>query len=121
MTWEYQRRGKIGKMDELKSKFKAFFERFKYPIIIMVIGVIMMLLPGTGESQTLGAQTDIAVSKLLSDSAGVGKAVVLISDKGVIVVCEGADKAEVKLKILRAIESYTGYGSEKITILKMAD
>ena len=38
----------------------------------------------------------------------------------VIVVCEGAAKASVRLDILRAVYSYTGFGSDKVTILEFA-
>ena len=33
----------------------------------------------------------------------------------------GAENAAVKLDIIRAISSYTGFGSDRITILKLAD
>jgi hypothetical protein len=45
----------------------------------------------------------------------------LLSDNGVVVVCDGAENAKVRLDIIRAISSYTGFTSGKITILKMAD
>ena len=43
------------------------------------------------------------------------------SDSGVVVVCEGAANPKVRLDIIRAVESYTGYSSDKITILRMTD
>ena len=45
----------------------------------------------------------------------------LISESGVVVVCQGAENARVRLDIIRAVSSYTGFTSDKITILKMAD
>jgi stage III sporulation protein AG len=38
---------------------------------------------------------------------------------GAVVVCGGADKAEVKLAVVQAVSAYTGLGSDKITVLKM--
>ena len=61
------------------------------------------------------------MAHILSSSDGVGEAKVLISDSGVVVVCTGADDASVRLDIIRAVGSYTGFGADKITILKMAD
>lgn len=39
--------------------------------------------------------------------------------KGAVVVCQGADRASVKLDIIRAVSSLTGLGSDKITVIKM--
>ena len=58
---------------------------------------------------------------MLSRVEGVGEAQVIISDSGVVVVCRGAENAAVKLDIIRAISAYTGFGSDRITILKLAD
>ena len=43
------------------------------------------------------------------------------SYQGAVVVCEGAANPKVRLDIIRAVESYTGYSSDKITILRMTD
>ena len=80
-----------------------------------------MLMPVNSTKDISQDSTDVLVGKILSSAQGVGDSVVIISDKGVIVVCEGADKAKVRLEIIQAISSYTGYSSEKITILKMVD
>ena len=39
--------------------------------------------------------------------------------KGAVVVCQGADRAAVKLDIIRAVSSLTGLGSDRITVIKM--
>ena len=39
--------------------------------------------------------------------------------RGAIIVCEGADKPEVRLHIIEAVASVTGLGTDKITVLKM--
>lgn len=39
--------------------------------------------------------------------------------KGAIIVCEGADRPAVKLKLIEAVSSLTGLGSDKISVLKM--
>ncbi|MDD6089369.1 MAG: hypothetical protein SO014_03590 [Candidatus Limivicinus sp.] len=108
----------------MKDKFKnrtAALERFKYPILILIAGVLLMLLPGPGEGKSTELSGDELVAHILSSSDGVGEAKVLISDSGVVVVCTGADDASVRLDIIRAVGSYTGFGADKITILKMAD
>lgn len=44
----------------------------------------------------------------------------LISDEGVVIVCDGAENSGVKLSILKAAEVFTGFSSDKIEILKTA-
>ena len=58
---------------------------------------------------------------MLSCTNGVGRAEVIASECGVVVVCDGAEDAKVRLDIIRAVSSYTGFASDKITILKMTD
>lgn len=38
---------------------------------------------------------------------------------GAVVVCEGADRAAVRLNIVNAVSSLTGLGSDNITVIKM--
>ena len=39
--------------------------------------------------------------------------------KGAVVVCQGADRASVKLALIQAVSSLTGLGSDHITVIKM--
>ena len=39
--------------------------------------------------------------------------------QGAVVLCQGADRAEVRLRIVEAVMSATGLTSDKITVLKM--
>ncbi len=117
----YLKKGSAGSLDELKNKKAELFNRFKYPALAVVIGMLLMLIPGGEKEKAQFSQNEAQVAQILSNVKGVGEAMVLISDKGVVVVCEGADKAKTRLEIISAISSYTGYSSEKITILKMHD
>ena len=95
-------------------------DKFKYPLVVLVIGVVLMLLP-SGGSSAAGVSEGEPMALLLSSTEGVGESRVLISENGVVVVCQGAENARVRLDIIRAVSSYTGFTSDKITILKMAD
>jgi len=58
----------------------------------------------------------------LSSVDGAGEVRVLLSDDGgAVVVCAGADDAAVRLELTQAVKSFTGFGSDRITILKIAD
>ena len=84
-------------MKEMLEKLKAY----RFPLLILLLGAALMLL---GEA--------------LSLTQGVGEAYVLISDSGVVVVCDGADHAATRLEIVTAVRTYTGFGADQITVLK---
>ena len=108
---------------KLDEKLRQGLKKYRYPLLILLLGVALMLLPtGSSAAQSEG-ETDseeIRLQILLSSVEGVGETRVLLSDSGVVVACRGADSAQVRLEILRAVGSYTGFGSDKITILKLA-
>lgn len=103
-----------------KARAIDVFEKFKYPILILALGIVLMLLP-SGSAKSASAEGDERIQQMLSSAEGVGEAQVIISDTGVVVVCRGAENAAVRLDIIKAISSYTGFGSDRITILKLAD
>ena len=80
-----------------------------------------MLLPSGAKDTALPDDPGDRMQEILSHTRGVGRAMVLISEKGVVIACTGADDPQVRLDIIRAIGSYTGFGSDRITVLKLAD
>lgn len=148
------------------------FEQWKLPILIVLFGIGLMLLPEKSEStettqpqmvdelqtmqnqlETLLAQIDGAgqVSVMLSMETGTSveyqqdvtsvqsqdrtelrKQTVLLGQnqavpvqttygtyRGAVVVCQGADRPSVCLRIMQAVSSLTGLGSDKISVIKM--
>ena len=109
-------------MSEDLAGLRAALGKWKYPILILVVGLMLMLLPTAEKKQERGAESEQeALAQLLSKTQGVGEARVLVSDSGVVVACVGASNAAVRLDIIRAVGSYTGFGSDKITILKLCN
>ena len=104
-------------MNDLKNTI----EKFKYPILVLCIGLALMLLPDSSDKSFGETEADALLSHILSCTDGVGDARVIVSEKGVVVVCSGADNAKVRLEIFDAVGSYTGFASDRITVLKMAD
>lgn len=155
-------------METLRTKF----EQWKLPILIVLFGIGLMLLPEKSEStettqpqmvdelqtmqnqlETLLAQIDGAgqVSVMLSMETGTSveyqqdvtsvqsqdrtelrKQTVLLGQnqavpvqttygtyRGAVVVCQGADRPSVCLRIMQAVSSLTGLGSDKISVIKM--
>ncbi len=101
------------------EKVKALLTRYKYPLIVLAVGIGLMTVPVNREKDKSG--TEIPFREILCRTEGVGRAEVLISEKGVVVVCDGADRAAVRLAVLRCVKSYTGFSSENVTILKMKE
>lgn len=102
-----------------KSTIKDFFEKYKYPLIMLAVASLLLLVPSKEEDIGVSPREDIQLQDILSSSQGVGRAMMVISENGVVISCDGAGDAKVRLDILRAVGSYTGFGSDKITILKM--
>ena len=105
-------------MKDWKDKLKAL-EPFKYPLLVLLIGVSLMLLPGGRKGS--GAADAEAFPALVSRIEGVGECCLVISDEGVVIVCEGAEEPAVRYALVQAVRSYTGFSSERITILKLAE
>ncbi len=107
-------------MSEIKGKL-ADLQKFKYPLLVLIIGIMLMLLPTGAKNSAATQDKDAVFQQILSSTEGVGEARVIVSESGVVVVCKGADNAKVRLDIIKAIGSYTGFSSDKITVLKIAD
>ena len=98
-------------MKDLTEKLKSY----RFPLLIIAVGIVLMLLPSAAKSE----MTEVgSLGDALSMSQGVGEAFVLISDNGVVVVCDGASDAATRLEIIKAVKTYTGFGADQITVLK---
>ena len=106
-------------MNKETNALGAAIEKWKYHLLILLIGLLLMLIPTSKERETSADDAQGALAAVLQNTQGVGEARVLISDHGVVVACAGASNASVRLDIIRAVCSYTGFGSDKITILKL--
>ncbi len=172
------------------QKTFRFFEKYKYILIVVLAGVILLLLPSFGgASETKSpAENEAGVyyepfsvpelegrmEEALSEISGAGKVRVVLALKtgterviardnessrssdggggaydsrssavilqrgsgvedaviikhiypeyrGVLVVCEGADDATVRLHMMEAVSALTGLGTDKISICKMKE
>ena len=105
-------------MADIKSKI----EKYKYPVAILIIGLLLMIIPVDGKKSN-----DVSLSEAqilcdaLRETEGVGKVRVILSDKGAVIICDGANDAKVRLDIIRAVGSYTGLTTDKISVLRMTE
>jgi hypothetical protein len=101
--------------------------KYKYLLLVLFVGLILILLPtrsssdviGTSVGQTTATDEEARLEEVLGDICNVGEVSVLRSEEGVVVVCEGADSPQVRLDVINAVMSYSGLGSDRITVLKM--
>ena len=161
----------------LREKLRRV-EAYKYPLLVLLLGAGLLLLPRAGGSQPAAEPETAAAAaaeaepenleakleKLLSQMEGAGavqvvltleksasytyqtdretrdgeerRETVLVSDgaggeapvtqetaypvyQGAVVACQGADSAQVRLDIVRAVASLTGLSSDRITVIKL--
>ena len=164
-------------MDQLstRERIAELFRKYRYGILIVLLGIILMCLPSVDKDTTEDTQSaatqnqkdsslEEALASILSQIKGAGKVEVLLTEAkgsetmyqsdsltdsetdrndtviisgadrtqtglirqvnpprylGAIVVCQGADNAQVRLAIVQAVSSVTGLGADHITVLKM--
>lgn len=161
-----------------KEKSLAFLKKYRYALLVLVIGLVLMSLPeGQRKVSTISdtpkeshpADTmEQQLEDILSQIEGAGKVRVLLtrqtgerytyqtdddntegtdssssrqntviitgSDRaqqglirqidpplylGAVIVCQGADRASVRLAIVEAVTNATGLGADKVSVLKM--
>lgn len=115
----------------------------KYVLLILCAGLLLLLLPrrsgaaaGTGTAAPaqktaqgdplaasgipLGEESE-RLAALLGTIRGVGEAEVLLSERGCVVVCRGADSPAVRLSVISAVAAYTGLGSDRVSVYPMGE
>ena len=112
-------------MSNTARKILSKAGKFKYPLIVLVVGVLLMLLP-TGKTHSPSASKNASdeearMEYVLSSVSGAGEVRSLLSESGAVIVCSGADDARVRLEITNAVCAYTGLTSDRVTILKIQD
>lgn len=118
---------------EMPAAFKKLAAN-KFVLAVLLLGLVLILLPerssstapDTGHTADTLEATGVSLetegeklADLLTQIEGVGQCQVLLSKSGAVIVCRGAELATVRLNVTNAVMSYTGLGSDKITVMKM--
>lgn len=154
------------------ERITELLKRYRYGILVLMIGLGLMLLPTSSREPASIAEATVSKSvtvseeleQILSQIHGVGKVKVLLTEaageitvyqkntdqavdsvqedtvlitdesrseqglvrqilppqyQGAVIVCQGGDRASVRLDIVGAVSAVTGLTSDKITVLKM--
>lgn len=106
----------------MQDKLKSQLIKFKYPLIALTLGLVIMLIPiGTSTKTESASQTDEQrLEQLLEHCKGVGDTYALLSENGAVIVCRGAEDPEVRLAVTMAVEAFTGFSSDRIRVLTTA-
>ena len=106
------------------EKLKKQIDKYNYPLLALLLGLVIMLVPigksGTDKSDNNAADDEIRLETVLQKCEGVGETKVLLSENGAVIVCQGAEDPEVRLSIIKAVEAFTGFTSDRIQVLKTA-
>lgn len=104
------------------SALTALLRKNKYVLLVLALGLVLLMLPSgnRGHTETYASvvTTGDALTLLLSDIEGVGEVKALISEFGAVVVCDGAGNAQTRLNVINAVSSYTGLGSDRISVIQ---
>lgn len=100
------------------TKIQETVSKYKYPLLVLAVGVLLLMWPQSGGDDAADNSQEQRLEAVLESCVGVGECSVLLSDNGAVIVCDGADSAETKYGVLKAVEAYSGFSSDKIQILK---
>ncbi len=105
----------------MSEKIKTKLLKYKYPFIVLIFGLVLLLLPsgGSEDSEESVQSNESRLERILADVESVGEAEVLLSENGVVIACTGADSAEVRLNVTKAASAFTGFSSDRIQVLKL--
>lgn len=162
-------------LKQVARKLQGIINKYKYAVVILIIGVILLLIPGKSTKEKQGdslpaeqvasySLTSKDLAEILQTIDGAGEVQVMLSVasgektqyisnedisenntrsdtviitdadrneaglieridppiyRGAIVVCEGADSAQVRLSITQAVSKITGLSTDNICVLKM--
>ena len=103
--------------------------------VVVALGLVLIFLGGRGEKT--GTESDIGIEERIAEACsaveGVGDCAVYVyysagetrgaddEVESVMVICEGADSVDVRLKLTKLLSSFFGIGSNRVRIEKMKE
>ena len=108
-------------MTRRMTKWRDKLAGCRYVLLVAAAGLLLMLWPSGRSAGAKGGEgeEEQRVAALLARMEGVGRAEVLLSESGAVIVCEGGENASVRLRVTQAVRCYTGLGADDIEIFNM--
>lgn len=101
--------------------------------LVVALGLVLVFLGSRGENSV--SETEVGVEERIAEACsaveGVGECAVYVyysaggeradgsEVESVIVICEGADSVDVRVKLTKMLSSFFGIGSNRVSIEKM--
>ena len=113
-----------------ENGFVDFVRRggLKYALPMLFIGVLLLIVcAGFDVEKEETVDEEVRIAEMCSMTEGVGECRVMLTydSEGrvtaVAVLCEGADRAEVRRRITDMLTSLYGIGTNRISVLKISD
>ncbi len=95
--------------------------------MLLVVGILLLILPGSSKkvsAEDTSTDAERRLRETLRQMDGVGEVQVLLAGgedrrgvyTGAVVVCDGAGRAVVRLRVIQAVAAFTGLGTDKIIV-----
>ena len=108
-----------------KASLQETFQKYRYVLLAALVGILCMALPEKTEEAPLEQNIELVTESNLEDSdssrneTGLIRQIIPPVYRGAVVLCQGAENANIRLQIVEAVKSVTGLSSDHITVLKM--
>lgn len=113
-----------------REELRRFAKKNGWLLALLAAGLVLLWPGGKSAAETqkeIATPEETRLAAALSRTEGVGECCVLLAEKpgresgymGAVVVCPGADRAEVRLRIVETVSAFTGLGSHQIVVQKM--
>ena len=124
---ESQRKGSTGMQNSSRGNFGEVLKKEPWILALLAVGILLLIFPGSAKKSTAeDTATDMErrLRETLRQMDGVGEVQVLLAGgedrrgefTGAVVVCDGAGRAAVRLRVVQAVAAFTGLGSDKIIV-----
>ena len=129
-SWVFRRKGSTGTMSERKSALSSILQKKSVLIFLLAAGLLLLLWPKSSGSGSAEKNEDVFTNEekrlcaVLSKIDGVGNVYALLSEEpnrrgeytGAVVVCSGAGSPDTRLRVIQAVSTVTGLGSNRIIV-----
>lgn len=129
-SWVFRRKGSTGTMSERKSALSSILQKKSVLIFLLAAGLLLLLWPKSSGSGSAEKNEDVFTNEekrlcaVLSKIDGVGNVYALLSEEPnrrgeytwAVVVCSGAGSPDTRLRVIQAVSTFTGLGSNRIIV-----
>ena len=124
---ESLRKDSFGMQLTKQSSLGAILKKEPWILVLLAVGLFLLILPGASSqksSEDISTDAERRLRETLRQMDGVGEVQVLLAGgedrrgdyTGAVVICDGAGRAVVRLRVVQAVTAFTGLGSDKIIV-----